>query len=851
MSTVGFATLDVIPSVKGLRSELEKQTSGDLAAAGKRGGKRFGDAAGTEASSGFKSKFANGLRGFNPLAGLAVGAGAVALFKGAIAEASDLGEAGSKINVIFGDAAATVSAFADAASESIGQSDLQARNAAATFGVFGKSAGLAGEELAGFSTEMTKLASDLASFHNTDVQTAIEAIGSGLRGEAEPLRAFGVLLDDATLRTEALAQGLVKTTKSALTPQQKVLAAHAVIMRQTADAQGDFERTSDGLANSSRDLAADWADMRAALGEELLPAAQAFVGFTKDEMLPALSTAGGLAKDATVAFASLPAPVLAGAAAFTALRIAAATSLGTAVAGGTAAVASAMTGLRIRTMLATDAFHQARAASITLTGPLAGVSMGASRAAASMAALRASATGAGAAMASGLGRVSALVGGPWGAAFIAGTAILTKFYAQNQKVKAQIESMKGTFDQQTGEFTAETAKQALGAIGDEWLQYAKEIGISMTDLTAAAVEGGPALDAFLEKYGDILKEENSIETFTSQIEDANKVVKLSQNAFEATKEGVDGYIAGLSNSGAAAKSAASANDGLAASFESYRTQIRNARTDLQKLIEKEEERAANAIQNRRDQLGLITTFQAAREEADKGRRTLDEHTKAGQANMAALLDLADQWSTSTPKVQNASGAYEDMRRKFILVAQEMGATKGEARDLASELLKVPKTAPVRFQSEGYQQTVREIRELRREAQALAQVQTFRFDAHADQLDRRPALASGGLLRGPGTGTSDSILMWGSDGEFMQRKAAVDYYGVDFMRRLNALQVPKLPGYAQGGAIQAPASRPSAGGGNHFHGPITIQANTYEEIMRKIDAKTRLAQSDRVRSGGAR
>jgi hypothetical protein len=36
-------------------------------------------------------------------------------------------------------------------------------------------------------------------------------------------------------------------------------------------------------------------------------------------------------------------------------------------------------------------------------------------------------------------------------------------------------------------------------------------------------------------------------------------------------------------------------------------------------------------------------------------------------------------------------------------------------------------------------------------------------------------------------------MWGSNGEFMQRKAAVDYYGVDFMRRLNNLQIPKFAG----------------------------------------------------------
>lgn len=38
--------------------------------------------------------------------------------------------------------------------------------------------------------------------------------------------------------------------------------------------------------------------------------------------------------------------------------------------------------------------------------------------------------------------------------------------------------------------------------------------------------------------------------------------------------------------------------------------------------------------------------------------------------------------------------------------------------------------------------------------------------HAPMLDKIPERATGGALRGPGTGTSDDILMWGSNGEHM-------------------------------------------------------------------------------------
>ncbi|MFI8479638.1 tape measure protein [Pseudomonas sp. NPDC078700] len=77
----------------------------------------------------------------------------------------------------------------------------------------------------------------------------------------------------------------------------------------------------------------------------------------------------------------------------------------------------------------------------------------------------------------------------------------------------------------------------------------------------------------------------------------------------------------------------------------------------------------------------------------------------------------------------------------------------------------------------------------------------------------PGFATGGLLRGPGSGTSDSILMYGSNGEFMQPEASVRYYGRDFME---AVRKRMLPRYAQGGLIgqsytpSIPALNPALG-----------------------------------------
>jgi len=193
----------------------------------------------------------------------------------AITAASNMEESLSKVNVIFGKGADEVEKFASTAARQLGQSKQSVLDAAGAFGTFGKAAGLSGEDLALFSNDFTTLATDLASFNNTSPEEAVQAIGAALRGEAEPLRRFGVLLNDATLRQEALTLGIYDG-KGALTAQQKILAAQSAIYKQTNDAQGDFKRTSDGLANSQRTLKAEFANLQVQLGQKLLPEMKEF-----------------------------------------------------------------------------------------------------------------------------------------------------------------------------------------------------------------------------------------------------------------------------------------------------------------------------------------------------------------------------------------------------------------------------------------------------------------------------------------------------------------------------------------------------------------------------------------------
>ena len=72
------------------------------------------------------------------------------------------------------------------------------------------------------------------------------------------------------IEAKALEMGLCDGT-GAITAAAKAQASYALIMEQTTLAQGDFSRTSDGLANQQRIIAANFKNMKATIGTALLP----------------------------------------------------------------------------------------------------------------------------------------------------------------------------------------------------------------------------------------------------------------------------------------------------------------------------------------------------------------------------------------------------------------------------------------------------------------------------------------------------------------------------------------------------------------------------------------------------
>jgi hypothetical protein len=79
-----------------------------------------------------------------------------------------------------------------------------------------------------------------------------------------------VALSEAAVKAKALELG-IGTVGKELTEQEKIQARYAIIMEQTTMAQGDFERTSGGLANQMKILKASFKDAADQIGTALLP----------------------------------------------------------------------------------------------------------------------------------------------------------------------------------------------------------------------------------------------------------------------------------------------------------------------------------------------------------------------------------------------------------------------------------------------------------------------------------------------------------------------------------------------------------------------------------------------------
>lgn len=186
--------------------------------------------------------------------------------------ASDLEETLSKVDVVFGGNADSIKNWASTAVEQMGLAEETAMSAAATYGNMATGMGLTANQGAEMAKSLTQLSADLASFNNTSQETAQIALNSIFTGETETLKQYGIVMTETNLEQFAMQQGLEKNIKQ-MSQAEKVQLRYNYVLANTTNAQGDFARTSDSVANQTRMAKEQLKQAAAALGQNLVPAA--------------------------------------------------------------------------------------------------------------------------------------------------------------------------------------------------------------------------------------------------------------------------------------------------------------------------------------------------------------------------------------------------------------------------------------------------------------------------------------------------------------------------------------------------------------------------------------------------
>ncbi|QOC56260.1 tail length tape measure protein [Gordonia phage MichaelScott] len=659
-------------------------------------------------------------RGALEMAGVGVGLAAVVEgMKRAVFAASDLAESTNAVDVSFGSSAQKVKDWAATAAQAIGQSNVEAREGASTMALYGKQANLSGDSLANFSIKMTTLASDMASFRNTSPEQAVEALGAAFRGESDPIEAYGVLLNEATIKNQAMKDGLVASTSDALTPAIRVQAVYNAILEQTSIMQGDFGNTSDSMANRLRILRASATNAAAGIGDKLMPIANGFITLLEGPGMAAfqgagsaLGAIGSVASMVGAAFGDLPGPIQSAIMAVVAMRIAQRLlggqmqSLQQRVAGvggvwqgysqrvANVQRAAAITGQSMgRLQASTIAMSQTvRNTSPTLMSMQAAF-LRASSGASTMPRTAGAFSAATAGMAAGARGLIGALGGPWGLAIMGATIALGAFIKKKQEDKqksqeaaAQTESWADQIGRAGGKITSALRTDVLKQADDDTKKLAvsnKTLAQTMTDL---GFSNKDTVDTILKQGDAYERVRNRLIAMQNDRENSDQDTRAS--AYDARLE-LERLAKQADDAKTKAQRLAQANGDMRVSFDKNNTAV-GAMTEAMTEFEESTDGAASKVDKLAKALSQLNSDGQTEEEAQQSwSDSIRDLAKAlGEAGTAAVLAngkidfTTEKGSALQDAVQKQAEAFNQVAAAAFEAARAQGKSIPEAVELA-------------------------------------------------------------------------------------------------------------------------------------------------------------------------
>lgn len=228
----------------------------------------------------------------------------------ALGMAGDLEQSAGAIQTVFKGSAGDMLKWSTEAQNSVGLTQNEFNELGTLIGSQLKNGGLAMDQLAPKTNQLIGLGADLSSMFGGSSKEAVEALSSALKGERDPIEKYGVSLNQAKIDAEAAALGFTKVG-GALSTEASQAATLSLIMKQTADAHGNFAKESNTLQGQQQRAKAGWANITTAVGGLFLPIMTKAFGFINTNVLPVISSLVNGLGESGLSFEGLG-PVIAG-----------------------------------------------------------------------------------------------------------------------------------------------------------------------------------------------------------------------------------------------------------------------------------------------------------------------------------------------------------------------------------------------------------------------------------------------------------------------------------------------------------------------------------------------------------
>lgn len=435
-----------------------------------------------------------------------------------------------------------------------------------------------------------------------------------------------------------------------------------------------------------------------------------------------------------------------------------------------------------------------------------------------------------------------------GIAIAALSTAIAYFTGGSEEARQRQEELAASLDQTTGAMTEQTlqalaAREDLQALAKEY----SEAGGNAADFWRAQV-GDKRAQKNMQELADSLRGSNeelvvmgrhyssinsdnidhildatkatnseiaaSVEQWKNQKDAVEVMTESSGKGVDALSEMADaaGFAAdGMETAGTSGEYFEGVMDDLADSTE-------QAYQDLYELLEvmnefaetnmKADEALMKYDETLQESIGLLEE-KAYREADAAGKQRLMQQ---------ALIDTARAGHDVIESMVKQGASAEDLQAKkrqlidqFFKLQQQFGITGDKAVELAARYGLIPDHIKTEAQFNdwvakgGIDSFIQQLAKIPSKKQIIIE-QTFTQTGKQVVGGLVQARANGGLIRGPGTSTSDSIPARLSNGEYVVRASAVKTYGVGFLEAINSMVLPK---FANGGLVSAQAVKPPA------------------------------------------